>query len=307
MTPLISVVVCTWNRRALLEGALTALVDQQDAPPHEVLVVDNASPDDSAALIQRIACRHPQVRHIYEGRQGLAFARNAAVSAARGSILAFTDDDVRVGKQWVARVAEANARWPAAACIGGPVLPEWPGPAPAWLTPRQWAPLGIQDYGAAPFRVDAGRPVCLIGANLALRRSALEAIGGFNPAVQRVGASGGSTEDHELHVRLWRAGFHGMYAPDVGVAAVVLPARLRKAHHRAWHYGHGRHVARMRLPEMEATRTGRLFDVPAHLLRQAAADACGCAVSLASGDTAGAFEREANLWFVAGFIRERWT
>jgi glycosyltransferase involved in cell wall biosynthesis len=305
MTPLVSVVLCTWNRAALLDGALTALLNQHDAPPHEILVVDNASPDASCTLIQRYASRFPRVRYIYEPRQGLSFARNAAVRAARGSIVAFTDDDVRVDRVWMARLAEAFTSWPAAACVGGPVLPQWPEPAPAWLTPRLWAPLGIQDYGSEPFRVDAERPVCLIGANLAFRRAALDAIGEFNPAVQRIGDTGGSTEDHELHLRLWRAGLHGMYVPELRATAVVLPDRLRKAHHRAWHYGHGRHVARMRIPEIEATRVGRLGGVPAHVLRQAARDAWGCLASHVAGNPARAFERESRLWFVAGFVRER--
>jgi glycosyltransferase involved in cell wall biosynthesis len=307
MTPLVSVVLCTWNRAALLHGALTALVNQDHPPPHEIVVVDNASPDASGEVIRRFAESFPQVRYIYEPHQGLSFARNAAVRAARGSLLAFTDDDVRVTRTWLARLAEAFTSWPGAGWVGGPVLPEWPEPAPAWLTPRLWAPLGIQDHGDGLFRVDAERPVCLIGANLAIRRTALDAVGEFNPAVQRVGEVGGSTEDHELHLRLWHAGLHGMYVPELRVAAVVLPGRLRKWHHRAWHYGHGRHVARMRVPDMEATRAGRIAGVPAHVLRQAASDAWGCAASYLSGNSATAFERESRLWFVAGFVRERWA
>jgi hypothetical protein len=93
----------------------------------------------------------------------------------------------------------------------------------------------------------------------------------------------------------------------VRASAVVPPERLRKAHHRAWHFGHGRHVARMRLPEMEASRAPRPLGVPAHLLRQAALDARGWAASLLEGNRAAAFERELHLWFVAGFVRERCT
>jgi glucosyl-dolichyl phosphate glucuronosyltransferase len=305
MTPLVSVVLCTWNRAALLDGALTALVNQHDAPPHEILVVNNASSDATAAVIAQYAGRFPHVHAIDEPRQGLSFARNAAVRAARGSLVAFTDDDVRVGPTWVAQLTRAFDEWPNASCIGGPVLPQWSGPVPGWLTPRLWGPLGIQDYGDEPFRVDAKRPVCLIGANLAFRRAALERIGEFTPAVQRVREGGGSTEDHELHLRLWRAGLHGMYEPGLRVASVVLPDRLRKAHHRAWHYGHGRHVARMRIPEMESTRIGRIGGVPAHVLRQAASDAWGWVASYVAGNPATAFERESRLWFVAGFVRER--
>ena len=301
----VSVVLCTWNRAGLLEGALEGLVAQRDAPSHEILVVDNASPDSTRQVVERLAAVHPQLQYIFEPQPGLAHARNAAVRRANGELVAFTDDDVRVAPDWMARIADAFERWPDVSCVGGPVVPRCFEPLPPWLTRDQWAPLGVQDYGAEAFRVDSRRPICLIGANLAFRRSALEAIGDFKVSLQRVGEGAGSTEDHDLHLRLWAAGLHGMYDPSIKTAAVVMPERLRKAHHRAWHFGHGRHVARMRLPEVEASRVGSLFGVPAHLFRQAVADAWGWFLSKATGDTARAFARELHLWFIAGFIRER--
>jgi glycosyltransferase involved in cell wall biosynthesis len=307
MTPVLSVVICTWNRAAMLVGALKALLRQDDPPPHEILVVDNGSPDDTAARVRALAARHPHLRYLMEPRHGLAHARNAGLRAARGELVAFTDDDVRVAPDWMARAADACARWPDAACVGGPVVPHWERSVPAWLTTSQWAPLGLQDYGADPFRVDTSRPICLIGANLTIRASVFERVGEFDPMVQRVGDRGGSTEDHELHLRLWSAGLHGMYDPAVRATAIVIPQRLRKAHHRAWHFGHGRHIARMRIPTMEQTRTGRVLGVPAHLFRQAAADACDWLRLASKGDTARAFEREARLCFIAGFVRERWV
>ena len=305
MSPALTVVVCTWNRAVILDGALDALVHQHDAPPHEILVVDNGSRDHTGAVVQRWASRHPQIVYILEPRPGLSCARNAALRRARAPLLAFTDDDVRVAPDWMARIRDAFERWPDAACVGGPVLPDWPAPVPAWLTPRHWAPLGVQDYGAEPVRADASNPICLIGANVAFRRTALQRVGDFNVHLQRVGLGAGSTEDHEMHLRLWRAGLHGMYDPSLRVRAIVLPERLEKAHHRAWHFGHGRHVARMRLPEMEASRAGRVLGVPLHLVRQALVDGWGYLRSRVTGDGGRAFEREAHVWFIAGFIRER--
>jgi glucosyl-dolichyl phosphate glucuronosyltransferase len=305
MTPAVTVVVCTWNRAALLDGALDALVHQEQAPRHEILVVDNGSRDHSGAVVQRWASRHPQIVYVLEPRPGLSCARNAGVRRARAPIVAFTDDDVRVAPDWMARILWAFERWADAACVGGPVVPDWQAPVPAWLTPRHWAPLGVQDYGTEPVRADLSNPICLIGANVAFRRAALEQIGEFNMDVQRVGLGLGSTEDHEIHLRLWKAGHYGIYDPGLRVRAVVFPERLQKAHHRAWHFGHGRHIARMRLPEIEASRAGRVLGVPLHLVRQAIADAWGYLRSRITGDGVGAFEREAHVWFIAGFVRER--
>lgn len=304
--PVLSVVLCTWNRAALLGGALEALGRQVDPPPHEILVVDNASEDHTPGILADAARAMPVLRPLREPRPGLSHARNAGVAAARGTLVAFTDDDVRVGESWMRRVAAAAARYPDAAFLGGPVRPAWGAPVPSWLTTAHWAPLGIQDHGSEPFRVDRLRRVCLIGANLIVRREALAAGGAFDPRVQRVGAAGGTTEDHELQARWWAAGLHGLYVPDVDVHALVGPERLQKSYHRAWRFGHGRHIARMRLPEIE-TSGRRVLGVPGHVLRQAAADAGRLAGAIVCGRLDQAFEHEARLWFAAGFLRERWT
>ncbi len=299
----LSVVLCTWNRAPLLRDALECLVRQVAAPPHEIVVVDNNSTDDTAQVVRSFQwC--PAIRYLYEPQPGLSHARNAGVAATTGELVAFTDDDVRVTPNWMATIATVAGRYPDAACYGGPVLPQWSTPAPAWLTEEQWIALGVQDHSPEPFRADLTRQVCLIGANLILRRSALERVGPFDPAVQRVGDGIGSTEDHEYHRRLWDAGYHGVYDPALRVGAIVTEERLAKGYHRKWHFGHGRHIARMRLPDVEQSRF-RPLGVPAHLLRQFVADVREGIASALRRDPAWAFERELRLWFTAGFIRER--
>ena len=221
-----------------------------------------------------------------------------------GELVAFTDDDVRVPAGWLETIASVARRYPDAACYGGPVMPEWTTPAPAWLTEEQWIALGVQDHSREPFRADSTHQVCLIGANLIIRRPALARVGPFDPAVQRVGNGIGSTEDHEYHLRLWDAGYHGVYDPSLTVGAIVSDERLAKGYHRKWHFGHGRHIARMRLPDVEQSRF-RLLGIPAHLLRQFAADVRQGIASAVRREPARAFERELRLWFTAGFIRER--
>ena len=303
--PVVSVVLCTWNRARLLAGALDALIAQDDPPAHEILVVDNASTDDTATVVQSRASTRPWIRRVAEPQQGLACARNTGVAAGRASLIAFTDDDVRVSPRWLRTIVEVFERHPEAACAGGPVLPLWPGAVPRWLTERHWAPVGVQDYGPLPLRIDNQRPLCLIGANLAFRRDALAAVGGFDPAFQRVGGGIGSTEDHHCHLRLWRSGRHGIYDPSLAVSAIVEPERLRKRHHRAWHLGHGRHIARMRIPDIESSAL-HVGGVPGHLFRQALLDARTCVANLLRLDADAAFNREVGLWFTAGFVRERW-
>jgi cellulose synthase/poly-beta-1,6-N-acetylglucosamine synthase-like glycosyltransferase len=229
-----------------------------------------------------------------------------AVLAARAPILAFTDDDVQVKPDWVATVKRTLDRHPEVDCVGGKVLPRWTSPRPSWLTDEHWAPLGIVDYGDQPFYVNAENRLCLLGANLAIRKDALERIGSFQPDLQRVQNRVGSMEDHELLVRLWKAHRQGLYTPELVVTAEVVSDRLSKQYHRRWRMGHGHFHAMARLEEMERSQCGWLFDVPAHVYRRAAFDALGWLGSLARGNLTRAFAYEVSLWFFAGFFSKRY-
>jgi glycosyltransferase involved in cell wall biosynthesis len=306
-TPRVSVVLSTCNRREWLARALERLLAQAGAPPHEILVVDNRSTDGTRDLVENMIGEVSDGRlvYAYEPRQGLSHARNAGIALARAPLIAFTDDDVMADRDWIAAIEAAFARYPAALYVGGRVLPRWQAP-PGWLTPVHWSPLALQDHGPDPFEVGAARPICLVGANMAFRAEAFRAAGLFSPRVQLLPGTVGSTEDHELMQRIWRLGGHGMYDPSISVRTDVQPERLARGYHRRWHYAHGRSHARMRLPEMERSR-GRVLGVPLHLFRQALGHVLGFVRHTIRRRAAEAFHAETNLWFAAGFVRERIT
>jgi glycosyltransferase involved in cell wall biosynthesis len=300
----VSVVLCTYNRAARLADALAALVDQRDAPPYEVVVVDNNSTDDTRTVIARFASTGV-VRYASEPIQGLSYARNRGAAVARADLLAFTDDDVRVGPDWVRSIADAFAEQPDVEMVGGRVEPDWEGEPPAWLPDAGYAPLALVDYGAAPFRIAPDEPRCLIGANVAIRRRALERLHGFSAHVQRIGDGIGSTEDHEFQARLLDSGAVAFYDPRITVRAAVPRERLSKRYHRAWHKGHGRFYALMRDPLFERSRAGTVLGVPAHVYRAAVGEAWAWAASLLRGRRSLAFAHELKLRFLAAFAVER--
>jgi hypothetical protein len=81
---------------------------------------------------------------------------------------------------------------------------------------------------------------------------------------------------------------------DVLVTTFERPHMLARTLESLWH------------AQVEASRRGRFRDVPVHLRRQAARDAWDVTRQMLTGRTVEAFERETRLWFVAGFLRERW-
>jgi hypothetical protein len=85
--PTVTVAICTMNRLDLLVGALSSLASQK-YPPFEILAIDNGCQDEVRKRVEQIL---PQARYIMEPRPGLNFARNRALSAATGDIIAFLD------------------------------------------------------------------------------------------------------------------------------------------------------------------------------------------------------------------------
>jgi glycosyltransferase involved in cell wall biosynthesis len=297
--PLVSIVVPTRNRADDLRQALVSLLGLQ---PHtadcEFIVVDNGSSDHTLDVLGALATVERRLRILREPRPGISHARNTGIAHARGSIIAFTDDDIRVHADWVDAIVRTFAIYPRAAVVGGRVLPCWPVPPPPWLQRQSWGPLAIVDYGPEQLIVDRHRPLCLVGANVAMRASAFDEIGHFSPAFPR-------GQDQQWLERLFERGGFGVYMPAIAVSSPISPERLEKQYHRRWHYGRGRFLARMRLPRLEATRTGRLFDVPAHMWRSCARETLATILDTLLRRRAAAFHHLCAALCDAGFIRER--
>ena len=118
--PSVTVLVATRERQVLLASCLDAL-SELDYPNYDVVVVDNAPATDLTERL--IADKYPDVRYVREDQPGLAAAHNCGLRAATGSILAFTDDDVRVDRQWLTETVRAFQAGPDVACVTGLILP----------------------------------------------------------------------------------------------------------------------------------------------------------------------------------------
>lgn len=255
----VSVVLSTYNRADRLPTALDALLSQITDVAYEVIVVDNNSTDGTRTVVEGAASRsNGRLRYVFESRQGLSYGRNAGIAAARSSIVAFSDDDVHVAQDWIARLKRTFDAHPEIDYVGGRVLPHWLADPPRWLTDAHWSPLALQDYGDQAIVSGRERAVCLVGANLAFRRRVFDVVGVFTPSLGRVKDGIGSTEDHDMQLRAWKAGMRGLYDPALRAVADVTPDRLTKSYHRRWHRGHGRHCAMMRLRELVPADLGPL-------------------------------------------------
>jgi GT2 family glycosyltransferase len=308
----VSVVLGTYNRCEMLPMALRSLMEQEaGALRYEVIVVDNNSTDRTRTVVEEMIPAHSgRLRYLFDGRQGVSNARNTGIAAASAPVVAFTDDDIRVSANWVRTIKSYLDRHPGIDYIGGKVLPLWPRRPPAWLLDkRSWAPLALTDYGDEEFETGVHRPVCLVGASLAVRRTALERAGGFSPHFLRC-------EDHELQLRMWRAGSCGAYVPELVVHADIQSERLGKAYHRRWYGTNGQEHARMRWAEsLEPDGSLRpapllgttLGGAPLPLYRGALSHAGSCLLLYLAGRTESAFWHECELRRASGYMRTCWS
>jgi glycosyltransferase involved in cell wall biosynthesis len=278
---MLSVLVCTFNRSRLLEETLATLqqATQPDGCDVEIIVVDNNSTDDTAAVVRR--ARHHgrfRIRYLLESRQGKSFALNSGLAIAHGDIIALTDDDVLPAQDWLVRIWE-NFRCSDVVFVFGKVLPRWEiPPPPELLTLRArdiWGPLALIDYGDAVLQYDAqsfGRARLPVGANLALRRDAIDQVGGWRTDLGRVDNTLIAGEDRELCVRLYECGlFSGRYDPAVVVKHMVPASRLTRTYFRRWFFWHGRTLARMAdsvYVDLDLTRVPSVAGVPRFVYRE---------------------------------------
>lgn len=213
-TERLSVVIPTRDRPDDLQRCLASFKEQSSAP-HEIIVVDNAPSDERTRGVALAA----GVRYVREDRRGLDQARNTGVMAARGTIVAFCDDDVALHPDWCRQILAAfDDRQIQAAT--GLVLPlELATPAQRifefeWGFGRGFSRI---DHDAAFFRrtMARGCPVWTLGAgaSMAFRRSVFERVGLFDERLD-AGAAGCSG-DSEFWYRILAAGGTCRYEPRI--------------------------------------------------------------------------------------------
>jgi glycosyltransferase involved in cell wall biosynthesis len=314
-----TVVIATFNRAPLLDETLESLRALQVSPGRrwDAIVVDNNSTDDTRAVVERHTRSFPvPLLYLFEARQGRSSALNRGIAAARGTVIAMTDDDVLVDPGWLEAACDALLAPRAASngYAGGPVAPRWETPPPRWLDVHRgdlWGTIAIQDHGPAEFLYETARKVPL-GANMAVRRSLFDEIGGFRPELGR--SSGRIVLGQEVPEWLMRAraaGYTGVYLPAMKVHHHIPTGRLTRRYFRRWWFGKG--VSRAAL---EATRpitelgvdlrtTPHVLGLPRYMYGTAARDLFSWLRYLVRGRAADAFRHEMMLTYFAGYFWAR--
>jgi Glycosyl transferase family 2 len=180
MEPSASIVVPTRERLSYLQVALGSIQAEAAELGAEVVVVDDAGPDETAReLAERLGARY----EADPAANGLNAARNAGVMRTSGALVVFVDDDVRVRDGWLAALLRAAREHPQQEVFAGRITAHLEGRAPRSCG-REQPPITTLDLGSD----DRPTPFAW-GSNMAIRRTALERVGSFD-----VGLGGGGDE-----------------------------------------------------------------------------------------------------------------
>jgi GT2 family glycosyltransferase/sugar lactone lactonase YvrE len=190
--PRVSVVVCAYNAADTLEDCLTSL-EAMTYPDFEIILVNDGSRDQTGA----IGHRHAGVRVIDIPNGGLSAARNVGLAQASGTIVAYTDADTRVDRDWLTYLVQPFVNTTVVGSGGPNVVPADDPPIAQCIARAPGAPTHV----LLDDRIAEHVPGC----NMAFRRDALLEIGGFNPIYLRAG------DDVDvcwrLQARGWKIGF----------------------------------------------------------------------------------------------------
>jgi glucosyl-dolichyl phosphate glucuronosyltransferase len=217
----VSIIITTRNRAHHLRETLLSF-RQLQAPKEmaaELLVVDNGSTDDTAAVARAAQLPQMPVRYLLEPKSGQSNARNSGMANTTGEIILFTDDDVRVPRDWIGDMCGPIAGGEADAVAGGVRM------APHLL--RDWM-KGVHNGWLAVSNEGFFRS-SMTGANMAFSRKVLAKVPAFDPELGP-GASGYS-DDTLFSLQLNQAGFVIAKRYEVVVEHWIDEARLK---HSSW-------------------------------------------------------------------------
>jgi glycosyltransferase involved in cell wall biosynthesis/L-amino acid N-acyltransferase YncA len=240
----VTVTIATRNRADTLRATLDSLKRQKLAGlSWQVIVVDNGSSDDTADVLAS-AVQDLPLTTLSEPSPGKNRALNAAIDAARGDLLVFTDDDIVADPAWLQRLNAAATRWPDINIFGGLITPAFPAETPDWLKDPRFPHARWTWSTYAPRQDEGPTRETPLGPNVAFRRSVLDGVR-WDESIGPQGTSFAMGSEVELLMRLARRGELFVFVPDARVKHVLQPKQVSESYLKGRAFRCGRGNARL--------------------------------------------------------------
>jgi len=220
MSIVISAAICSFNRGEILAKALRSLCEQK-LPPElfEIILVDNASTDNTSNIVNEIKMNFPshRIRYHYEAEIGTGFARNRVILEAEGDWIAYLDDDALADEDWLFDIFDCIQANPDVWCFGGKIIPYYQTVKPLWFLDkyetRSWGEKQrfLKTYES------------FSGSNMIWNKNVLERFGGFPTAIGPKGLNFSFGEDTMPFLNAWNCEKFALfyYSPKIKVYHLV--------------------------------------------------------------------------------------
>lgn len=256
----IDVVICAYTEKrwdAVLRAVKSVL--GQTKPANHIQVVVDHNDDLFDRLSQEFADTEKVTVLRNSESRGLSGARNSGVAACRSEVIAFLDDDAWAAPEWLSEIAELLAD-PGVVGVGGHVVADWSTGRPNWF-PHEFDWIVGCSYEGLP---ESASPIRNpIGASMAFTAEALEASGGFDHRLGRIGTRPVGCEETEMSMRVREIYGPGsvMYAPDSVVYHTVTDDRATLGYfvRRGWGEGKSKRSVASRLGSDKTLETERTY------------------------------------------------
>lgn len=264
----ITIAICTYNRAHNLPRLVVELRKQTCSIPYEILFIINNSTDNTFEVLEELA-RQPgaKLRFTNEPEQGIAYARNRAITECMDSdYMLFIDDDELPSSVHMIEATASELEKGEAQCVGGKVTVDFgDNIRPKWLSDELLGFYAEINYGDKPFIIhDESTPIwtSIIAYDMRIFQSNRSLR--FDVRYNRKGNGIGGGEDIMMFREMLEAGIIMKYLPDMGVLHYVEPWRMTRRYFLRLHFISGRKTGQYELPDYTTT----FFGVPPFLITQ---------------------------------------
>lgn len=229
MNFLISIVICTYNRKELLIKTIDSVINQSlDSTKYEIIVVDNNSTDGTLEFIKDRYAQHLNIRYLLEKNQGISFSRNYGWQNSGAKYIAYIDDDEIADYFWLEELLKTIQKNDFnVGAVGGKVDPVWECKPPEWLSEELTVYFSIFNLSDNTIRITKDQGIG--SGNAIYLKEVLEKTGGFDTELKsRIGNSLVSSEDTLLHKIIMLNGFDIYYEPRAVVKHIIHSDRLSR-------------------------------------------------------------------------------
>jgi len=239
------IAICTYNRAEMLRETLESICGAESpiAASWSVLVINNRSPDHTDSVISDFEGRLPIFRG-YQPIQGLSNARNAVIEsevAGSADYIIWTDDDVRVERQWLRAYEDAFVRYPESCLFGGNVTPWFEAEPPKWIVDG-WDTFkdafAVRQFDES-FPLEVRGPRIPYGANFAIRAAEQRTLR-FDPKLGIMGKKWLGGEEVAVMRQLLQQGHTGWWVTEAAVRHYIPRQRMSMAFLGKYFRGQGR-------------------------------------------------------------------